>query len=92
MVYFRDFEQSTITHVRGFLLLFRLPLNVTLAHDIRGEICWVLLNAIECGTDAQTRYFIDEGCLVLLCDMLMSTDERKLCLVLKSLETILRMG
>jgi len=60
--------------------------------DIKKEACWTVSNATSGGTVEQITYFVDEGCIEPLCDLLAVNDTRILGLVLEALENILKVG
>lgn len=60
--------------------------------DVRKEACWAIGNAISGGTNGQIAFFVKEGCVKPMAELLSSTDAKVLTLVLGSIEAILRAG
>lgn len=58
--------------------------------EVRSEACWVVLNATSCGSDAQIKYLVNEGCTKVLMDLLSETS--MVMMALEGLERILQVG
>eukprot|EP00968_Pinguiococcus_pyrenoidosus_P024349 scaffold4604_cov257-Pinguiococcus_pyrenoidosus.AAC.5 len=58
--------------------------------EVRSEACWVVLNATSCGSDAQIKYLVSEGCTKVLMDLLSETS--MVMMALEGLERILQVG
>lgn len=71
------------------------PLIQLLAHaefDIKKEAAWAISNATSGGTPDQIRYFVQQGCIKPLCDLLGASDARIITVALEGLENILKVG
>ena len=62
------------------------------AHDIQIECCWCLLNIVETGTQTQIQFLADRAAIPSLCRMLTSHNVHVVSLILKGLETMLRIS
>lgn len=60
--------------------------------DVRREAAWAIGNAISGGSSLQIHHLVQQGCIKVLCDLLITSDAKLTMLVISSLETILRTG
>eukprot|EP01088_Endostelium_zonatum_P001898 TRINITY_DN12284_c0_g1_i1.p1 TRINITY_DN12284_c0_g1~~TRINITY_DN12284_c0_g1_i1.p1 ORF type:complete len:537 (-),score=145.46 TRINITY_DN12284_c0_g1_i1:111-1721(-) len=60
--------------------------------DIKKEAAWAISNATSGGSPEQIKYFVSQGCIKPLCDLLNATDARIITVALEGLENILRVG
>ncbi|KAH3760196.1 Importin subunit alpha-1 [Pelomyxa schiedti] len=60
--------------------------------EIKVEATWCVSNAASAGDLQQVRYFVKQGCIPLLCDMLLLQDSSCICVALNALEKILKCG
>ncbi|KAF8392703.1 hypothetical protein HHK36_023052 [Tetracentron sinense] len=72
-----------------------LPLVHLLQHaefDIKKEAAWAISNATSGGSHEQIQYFVSQGCIKPLCDLLVCPDPRIVTVCLEGLENILKVG
>jgi hypothetical protein len=67
-----------------------IHLLATAEFDIKKEAAWAISNATSGGTHAQIKYFVEQGCIKPLCDLLTCQDARIVTVALEGLENILR--
>ncbi|KAG6647964.1 hypothetical protein I3843_07G112300 [Carya illinoinensis] len=60
--------------------------------EIKKEAAWALSNATSGGTHDQIKYFVSQGCIKPLCDLLICPDPRIVTVCLEALENILKVG
>eukprot|EP01089_Gocevia_fonbrunei_P017599 TRINITY_DN5756_c0_g7_i1.p1 TRINITY_DN5756_c0_g7~~TRINITY_DN5756_c0_g7_i1.p1 ORF type:complete len:530 (-),score=151.92 TRINITY_DN5756_c0_g7_i1:122-1711(-) len=60
--------------------------------DIKKEAAWALSNATSGGSPEQIKYFVSQGCIRPLCDLLTASDARIITVALEGLENILKIG
>ncbi|CAH9055074.1 unnamed protein product [Cuscuta europaea] len=71
------------------------PLVSLLQHaefDIKKEAAWAISNATSGGTNDQIKFFVSQGCIKPLCDLLVCPDPRIVTVCLEGLENILKTG
>ncbi|KAI3832889.1 hypothetical protein MKW92_019888 [Papaver armeniacum] len=60
--------------------------------DIKKEAAWAISNATSGGSHEQIKYFVAQGCIKPLCDLLICPDARIVTVCLEGLENILKVG
>ncbi|KAL1221524.1 Importin subunit alpha-6 [Cardamine amara subsp. amara] len=60
--------------------------------DIKKEAVWAISNATSGGSHEQIKFFVDQGCIKPLCDLLSCPDPRVVTVSLEGLENILKVG
>lgn len=60
--------------------------------DIRKEAAWAISNGTSGGTPNQIKFFVSQGCIRPLCDLLTVSDPRIVTIALEGLENILKVG
>jgi len=60
--------------------------------DIKKEAAWAISNATSGGSPEQIKYFVSQGCIKPLCDLLTASDARIITVALEGLENILKVG
>jgi len=60
--------------------------------DIKKEAAWAISNATSGGSPDQIKYFVSQGCIKPLCDLLTAADARIITVALEGLENILKVG
>ncbi|XP_059437287.1 importin subunit alpha-like [Corylus avellana] len=60
--------------------------------EIKKEAAWAISNATSGGTHDQIKYFVSQGCIKPLCDLLICPDPRIVTVCLEGLENILKVG
>jgi HEAT repeat protein len=69
-----------------------IQLLTTAEFNIRKEAAWAISNATSGGTNQQTKYLVEQGCVKPLCDVLPSQDAKIVMVALEGLENILKVG
>lgn len=60
--------------------------------DIKKEAAWAISNATSGGSNEQIKFFVGQGCIKPLCDLLICPDPRIVTVCLEGLENILKAG
>ncbi|GAA0179642.1 transporter [Lithospermum erythrorhizon] len=60
--------------------------------EIKKEAAWAVSNATSGGTHDQIKFFVSQGCIQPLCDLLVCPDPRIVTVSLEGLENILKVG
>jgi importin subunit alpha-1 len=60
--------------------------------DIRKEIAWAFSNASSSGTRDQIKFFVDQGCIAPLCELLAANDSKIVEVALDAIANILKSG
>jgi importin subunit alpha-6/7 len=69
-----------------------IQLLETAEFDIRKEAAWAISNGTSGGTPNQIKFFVSQGCIRPLCDLLAVSDPRIVTIALEGLENILKIG
>jgi hypothetical protein len=69
-----------------------IQLLETAEFDIRKEAAWAISNGTSGGTANQIKFFVSQGCIRPLCDLLAVSDPRIVTIALEGLENILKIG
>lgn len=69
-----------------------IQLLETAEFDIRKEAAWAISNGTSGGTPNQIKFFVSQGCIRPLCDLLAVSDPRIVTIALEGLENILKVG
>ena len=69
-----------------------IQLLETAEFDIRKEAAWAISNGTSGGTANQIKFFVSQGCIRPLCDLLSVSDPRIVTIALEGLENILKVG
>ncbi|XP_056165373.1 importin subunit alpha-4-like isoform X2 [Syzygium oleosum] len=60
--------------------------------EIKKEAAWAISNAISGGSHEQIQYLVSQGCIKLLCDLLICSDPQIIMVCLDGVESILESG